>query len=77
MKRLGYILIMAVTCVSCHFLDTDTYDYLEQDDIYRDEAGCMAGLAGVYDALTAQGCYGQNLWGDLDAGADSMVYNSS
>lgn len=77
MKRLGYLLIMAVTCVSCHFLDTDTYDYLEQDDIYRDEAGCMAGLAGVYDALTAQGCYGQNLWGDLDAGTDILVYNRS
>lgn len=75
MKKLIYILSLAMVCSACNFLETDTYDYLEQDDIYRDEAGCLAGLAGVYDALTAQGCYGQNLWGDLDAGTDILVYN--
>ncbi len=66
---------MLVCCTSCHFLDTDTYDYQEEDDIYRDPSSCLAGLAGVYDVLTSQGCYGQNLWGDLDAGTDILVYN--
>lgn len=75
MKKSLYILCLALSCSACHFLETDTYDYLKQEDIYRDEAGCLAGLAGVYDALTTQGCYGQNLWGDLDAGTDILVYN--
>ncbi|MBQ8501505.1 MAG: RagB/SusD family nutrient uptake outer membrane protein [Bacteroides sp.] len=77
MKKLIYILSLAWVCTSCNFLDTDTYDYLEEDDIYRDPTSCMAGLAGIYDALTAVGCYGQNLWGDLDAGTDILVYNRS
>lgn len=35
----------------------------------------MAGLAGIYDVLGANGCYGQMLWADLDAGTDILVYN--
>ena len=33
----------------------------------------MAGLAGIYDVLGANGCYGQMLWADLDAGTDILV----
>mgnify|MGYP000091317504 CR=1 FL=1 len=77
MKKLIYILSLMLACTACNFLETDTYDYLDPDGIYRDEANCMAGLAGVYDVLTTQGCYGQNLWGDLDAGTDILVYNRS
>ena len=72
-----YILCIGLlaTFASCNFLETETYDYLEEEDIYRNEKSCMAGLAGIYDALGANGCYGQLLWGDLDAGTDIMVYN--
>lgn len=77
MNKWIYIVALASCLASCHFLDTTTYDYLEQDDLYRTEAGCLAGLAGVYDALGAVGCYGQNLWADLDAGTDILVYNRS
>lgn len=77
MKRYLSIITCLLALSSCHFLDTDTYDYLEQDDVYRSEASCLAGLAGVYDALGAVGCYGQNLWADLDAGTDILVYNRS
>lgn len=75
MKNFIYILLGMFFCTSCNFLDTDTYDYLEEEDIYRDPTGCLAGLAGVYDVLASQGCYGQHLWGDLDAGTDILVYN--
>ena len=51
------------------------FDYIDGDDLYHTPETCMAGLAGVYDALTATGAYGQNLWGDLDAGTDILVYN--
>lgn len=79
MKAIKYILIAALSLplAACNFLETEPYDYLEQDDIYRTESSCMAGLAGVYDALGSLGCYGQNLWADLDAGTDILVYNRS
>ena len=79
MKKIPYILALALMLqfTACDFLKTDPYDYLEQDDIYRNESSCMAGLTGVYDALGALGCYGQNLWADLDAGTDILVYNRS
>ena len=60
---------------SCSFLETEPFDYIDGDDLYHTPETCMAGLAGVYDALTATGAYGQNLWGDLDAGTDILVYN--
>ena len=79
MKGIKYILlaVLSLPFAACNFLETDPYDYLEQDDIYRTESSCMAGLAGVYDALGSVGCYGQNLWADLDAGTDILVYNRS
>ena len=60
---------------SCSFLETEPFDYIDGDDLYHTPETCMAGLAGIYDALTATGAYGQNLWGDLDAGTDILVYN--
>lgn len=75
MKKLIYTLLFAVCCTSCTFLDTKVYDNPEGDNIYNDETSCMAGLAGVYDILGSSSLYGQNLWGDLDAGTDIMVYN--
>ena len=75
MKKLIYTLLFAVCCTSCTFLDTKIYDNPEGDNIYNDETSCMAGLAGVYDILGSSDLYGQNLWGDLDAGTDIMVYN--
>lgn len=78
MKRISTIIYtfgLILACTACNFLETDTYDYLEEGDIYHTEESCAAGLAGVYDALGAIGCYGQNLWADLDAGTDIMVYN--
>lgn len=75
MKKIFYIGLLAYLCCSCNFLETETYDYIGVEDTCRDEESCMAGLAGVYDVLGAIGCYGQNLWGDLDAGTDIMVYN--
>ena len=79
MKGIKYILIavLSLQLTACNFLETEPYDYLEQDDIYRTESSCMAGLAGVYDALGSLGCYGQNLWSDLDGGTDILVYNRS
>lgn len=75
MNKLIYTLLLAVCCTSCNFLDTTIYDNPEGDDIYKDETSCMAGLTGVYDILGNSALYGQNLWGDLDAGTDIMVYN--
>lgn len=75
MKKLIYTLLFAVCCTSCDFLDTTIYDNPEGDDIYNDEASCLAGLTGIYDILGNSALYGQNLWGDLDAGTDIMVYN--
>lgn len=76
-KQLFYIVTLALGLSACGFLDTETYDYLEQDEIYRSESSCLAGLMGVYDVLGAVGCYGENLWSDLDAGTDILVYNRS
>lgn len=75
MKNLRYILMLLMVCTSCNFLDTETYDYLNEDNIYNDEKSCLAGLAGIYDMLGSNGCYGQMLWADLDAGTDILVYN--
>lgn len=70
---------LVCTCAlwSCSFLETDPIDYINGDDLYHSPETCMAGLAGVYDALTSTGAYGQNLWADLDAGTDILVYNRS
>ena len=77
MKLKTIITGIACYCVlgSCSFLDTEPFDYINGDDLYHSPETCMAGLAGVYDALTSTGAYGQNLWGDLDAGTDILVYN--
>ena len=77
MKKIFIILLSLTTLHSCNFLDTDVYGSMEQDELYRDEKSCMAGLLGVYDALQAEGAYGLNLWGNLDAGTDILVYNRS
>ena len=53
MKKILYILSIMITFSSCNFLDTETYDYLNEDNIYHDEKSCMAGLAGIYDVLGA------------------------
>lgn len=74
-KRIIYIWILSFTFVSCNFLETEVYDYLGEDNIYHTEESCMAGLAGVYDVLGSEGCYGRTLWADMDAGTDIMVYN--
>ena len=77
MKLKTYFLGAACSCMlwSCSFLETEPFDYIDGDDLYHTPETCMAGLAGIYDALTATGAYGQNLWGDLDAGTDILVYN--
>lgn len=77
MKNFCYTIIfgLMMPLTSCNFLETDTYDYLDESDLYQTEESCKAGLAGVYDVLGAIGCYGLNLWGDLDGGTDIMVYN--
>ena len=77
MKLKAFLIILAGSCPlwSCSFLDTEPIDYIKGEDLYHTPETCMAGLAGVYDALTAAGAYGQNLWGDLDAGTDILVYN--
>lgn len=75
MKKLIYTLLLAACCTSCSFLDTKIYDNPEGDNIYKDETTCMAGLTGIYDILGNSALYGQNLWSDLDAGTDIMVYN--
>lgn len=75
MKKALYIVGLVMACSACDFLETDTYDFLDESNIYQNVESCKAGLAGVYDMLGNVGCYGQNLWGDLDAGTDIMVYN--
>lgn len=77
MKAMKLTIIIAVSMLtaSCSFLDTEPFDYVDESDLYHSETMATAGLAGVYDALTTAGTYGQNLWGDLDAGSDILVYN--
>ena len=75
MKKIIYVWFLTVSLFSCNFLETDVYDYFAEDHIYHTEESCMAGLAGVYDILGSEGCYGRTLWGDMDAGTDIMVYN--
>lgn len=77
MKKLIYTLFIAASVSACNFLDTTVYDELDEESIFHDETTCMSGLAGIYDMLGTSGLYGQNLWGDLDAGTDIMVYNRS
>lgn len=72
-KYLGLISVFVFS--SCNFLDTESFGYMEQDKLYHDENSCLSGLRGVYDQLGTNGTYGLNLWGDLDAGTDIMVYN--
>lgn len=75
MKKFIYTLLIAGLCSSCNFLDTEIYDNPNDEEIYHTPTSCMAGLAGVYDVLGYAGVYGQNLWGDLDAATDILVYN--
>ncbi|MBB4043645.1 RagB/SusD family nutrient uptake outer membrane protein [Bacteroides reticulotermitis] len=77
MKKIFFIAVglLTLTFSSCDFLDTEVYGNLDEHNLYRDQASCMAGLAGIYDKLGAKGTYGLNIWGDLDAGTDIMVYN--
>ncbi len=77
MKKLIYTLLLMASVSACNFLDTPVYDELDEETIYHDETTCMSGLAGIYDILGNSAVYGQNLWGDLDAGTDIMVYNRS
>lgn len=77
MKKLIYTLFIAASVSACNFLDTPVYDELDEESIYHNETTCLSGLAGIYDMLGTAGLYGQNLWGDLDAGTDIMVYNRS
>lgn len=76
MKNMIYIAGLAMlTFSSCDFLETDIYGSLDEKNLYHDEVSCMAGLTGIYDKLGAEGTYACNLWGDLDAGTDILVYN--
>lgn len=77
MKKILFIAagLLTLTFSSCDFLDTEVYGNLDEQNLYRDATSCMAGLAGVYDKLGAKGTYGLNIWADLDAGTDIMVYN--
>lgn len=76
MKRTVYLALLSVIAfVSCDFLHTDTYGNMSVDNLYRSESSCLAGLYGVYDKLQSRGAYGENLWADLDAGTDILVYN--
>lgn len=76
MKNIFYIAgLVALFFSSCNFLDTEVYGNLDEQNLYHDEVSCMAGLAGIYDKLGAEGTYGLNLWADLDAGTDILVYN--
>ncbi|MCM1501118.1 MAG: RagB/SusD family nutrient uptake outer membrane protein [Bacteroidales bacterium] len=75
MKRILYMALSAMAFTSCDFLDTEMYGNMNVGNLYHDEASCNAGLMGVYDKLQATGAYGQNLWADLDAGTDILVYN--
>lgn len=78
MKKLIYIIGLMLALSSCDFLDTDVYGYLADDNqLYRDEKSCMAGLTGVYDKLGSLGIYGENIWCDLDAGTDILVYSAN
>lgn len=78
MKKVIYIIGLALSLSSCNFLDTDVYGYISDDSkLYRDESSCMAGLTGVYDKLGALGIYGQNLWCDLDTGTDILVQSAT
>lgn len=74
MKRIFWA-AAACTLAACSFLDTDVYGHLNEENLYQEEKTCMAGLAGIYDKLGAEGLYGLNLWGNLDAGTDLLVYN--
>lgn len=75
MKKIFFIAVglLTLTFSSCDFLDTEVYGNLDEHNLYRDQASCMAGLAGIYDKLGAKGTYGLNIWADLDAGTDIMV----
>lgn len=76
MKNIFYTTVVAALLFSsCNFLDTEVYGSMDENNLYHDEATCMAGLAGIYDKLGAEGTYALNLWGDLDAGTDILVYN--
>lgn len=67
--------LAALSLSSCGWLDTDVYGQLNEDNLYKDEETCIAGLLGVYDKLGSGGVYGYNIWGSLDAGTDIMVSN--
>lgn len=78
MKKYISLLVAGMFCFSsCSFLDTDIYDNPDADHLYETEESCMAGLAGVYDILGNSAVYGGNIWGNLDAGTDILVYNRS
>lgn len=76
MKNIFYTAVAAALLFSsCNFLETEVYGSMDENNLYHDETTCMAGLAGIYDKLGAEGTYALNLWGDLDAGTDILVYN--
>lgn len=74
-KKILPALLTAAMSYSCSFLDTDVYGNLNTDILYRNEKSCTAGLYGIYDKLQSEGAYGCNLWADLDAGTDILVWN--
>jgi len=76
MKKIVYIIGVALAFSSCSFLDTEVYGNLDEKNLYYDETSCMAGLAGIYDRLGTEGVYGLNIWGELDAGTDLTVYRA-
>ena len=76
MKKIVYIIGVTLAFSSCSFLDTEVYGNLDEKNLYHDENSCMAGLAGIYDRLGAEGVYGLNIWGELDAGTDLTVYRA-
>lgn len=78
MKRLIYLLPFLITFSSCEkFLDTKPTDTLSPEYYYSTEAELNTALIGVYDPISSEDLYGNNVFTFLDACTDESFYARS
>ena len=68
--RLLYVALVAVTAVSCNFLDLEPSDSVPYDDYYKTEDDLQYAINGVYRQIASNDVYGDAMQGRMGLCAD-------
>lgn len=76
-KSIFFLLAIGVLFSCKKFLDTKPTDFLAPETYYSNADELNAGLIGVYDALSYETTYGNNLFANLTIATDEAFWNRS